>query len=301
MKIPASLKKGDKVGIVCTARSIEHEKIEFAIDTLKRWGLEPVIGKTVGAVKDQYAGTDSFRATDFQAMLDDDEIKAIICAKGGYGTVRMVDLLNFSKFRKNPKWITGFSDVTVLHAHIQQNFKIATLHAPLLSTFKRNCDVALDTMRQTLFGEDVSIKNSSHKLNRLGKASGKLLGGNLSVLYSLIGSDSDLDTEDCLLFIEDLDEYLYHIDRMVVNLKRAGKFTNIKGLLVGGMTSMNDNDIPFGKTCEEIILEHVANYDFPVCFNFPSGHIQHNHAIILGQKYELDVGVNGILLQKLDK
>ncbi len=299
MKIPASLKKGDKVGIVCTARSIEHEKIEFAIETLERWGLDPIIGKTVGAVKDQYAGTDNFRAQDFQSMLDNEEVKAIICAKGGYGTVRMIDKLDFSKFKKDPKWITGFSDITVLHAHIQQNFKIASLHAPLLSTFKRNCDIALDTMRQILFGEPVSIKNASHKLNRMGKASGKLVGGNLSVLYSLIGSDSDLETDDCLLFIEDLDEYLYHIDRMVVNLKRAGKFKNIKGLLVGGMTSMNDNDIPFGKTCEEIIAEHVSLYEFPVCFNFPSGHIQHNHAIVMGEKYELDVAESGITLKSI--
>jgi len=298
MKTPQSLKKGDKVGVVCTARSIEIEKLEFALDTLKKWDLEPVIGKSVGAVQDQYAGTDKFRADDFQSMLDNCDIKAIICAKGGYGTVRMVDFLDFTKFKKKPKWITGFSDVTVLHAHIQQNFKIATLHSPLLSTFKRNCDIALDTMRQTLLGETVSIKNAAHKLNRSGKASGKLIGGNLSVLYSLLGSKSDLVTDDGLLFLEDLDEYLYHVDRMVVNLERAGKFKNIKGLLIGGMTKMNDNDIPFGKTCEEIILEHVAEYDFPVCFNFPSGHIQHNHTVILGGRYELDVAEDSILLKK---
>ena len=298
MKIPVSLKKGDKVGVVCTARSIEIEKLEFAFDTLKKWDLEPVIGKSVGAVHDQYAGTDKLRADDFQSMLDDNDIKAIICAKGGYGTVRMIDFIDFNRFKKRPKWITGFSDITVLHAHIQQNFKIATLHSPLLSTFKRNCDIALDTMRQTLFGEIVSIKNAAHKLNRTGKATGKLVGGNLSVLYSLLGSKSDLETDGFLLFLEDLDEYLYHIDRMVVNLKRAGKFKNIKGLLVGGMTSMNDNDTPFGKTCEEIISEHVSDYDFPVCFNFPTGHIEHNHTVILGGKYELDVTEDSTLLKK---
>ncbi len=294
MKIPPFLKKGDKVGIVCTARAIDLEKIEFALTTLKAWGLVPVLGKTIGIWQDQFAGDDIVRATDLQNMINDPEIKGIICAKGGYGTVRILDLVDFSYFKKKPKWLCGFSDVTALHAHFQQNFKIASLHSPMLSTFKGNCDEALESMRQSLLGEKVKHYTGSNKLNRLGTVSGELVGGNLSVLFSLFGSDSDLETKDKILFIEDLDEYLYHMDRMIVAFDRAGKFKDIKGLIVGGMSSMNDNDIPFGKQPNEMISQHTKKYDFPICYGFPCGHLEHNRALILGGKYELSVKESGV-------
>lgn len=296
MKIPPSIKKGDKVGIICTARAIDLEKLDFALKTLKEWGLVPILGKTVGIRVDQFAGDDVTRATDLQNMINDPDIKAIICAKGGYGTVRIIDKVDFSYFKKNPKWLCGFSDVTALHAHFQQNFGIASLHSPLLSTFKRNCDEAVESMKQSLFGIKQEHYTGSHEKNRLGEVSGELVGGNLSVLFSLFGSESDLETKNKILFIEDLDEYLYHVDRMIVAFDRAGKFKDLKALVVGGMSKMNDNDIPFGKNPVEIISEHIEKYDFPVCFGFPCGHIEHNRALILGGEYNLSVKENGVNL-----
>ncbi len=292
MIIPECLKQGDKIGIVATARKITPEEILPAVNKFKEWGLEVVCGKNLFNTYNQFAGIDTDRANDFQEMLDNPEIKAVICARGGYGTVRIIDKMNFSNFIKNPKWIIGYSDATVLHSHIHQNFQVATLHATMPINFPKDGsdNLSTSTLKKILFEKHIDqINMHPHSLNRPGTANGILIGGNLSILYSLNNSSSDIDTNGKILFIEDLDEYLYHIDRMMMALKRSGKLDNLAGLIVGGMTEMKDNTVPFCKTAEEIIAETVADYKYPVCFNFPAGHTDDNRAIILGGKYELTI------------
>lgn len=286
---PEFLKKGDKIGIVACARKISKEELQPAIDIFQNWGLEVVLGKNIFNADNQFSGTDEERAADLQNMLNDTSIKAVISARGGYGTVRIIDKLDFSTFKKHPKWIIGYSDITVLHSHIH-NMGIQTLHATMPINFKVN-EEATETLRKALFGEEIHYSFESHALNKNGKAEGILVGGNLSLLYALCGSNSDIDTKRKILFIEDLDEYLYHIDRMMMNLKRSGKLSELAGLIVGGMSDMKDNAIPFGKTAEAIILDAVKEYKYPVCFHFPCGHIDRNLAIILGRKVELEVAL----------
>ena len=289
MVSPSFLNRGDIVGIVSTARKISEEEIQPALQILENWGLKFVLGKTIGAAENQFAGSDDLRAADFQKMLDDPEIKAIWCARGGYGTVRMIDALDFSAFKNNPKWIIGYSDVTALHSHIH-NFGIETFHAQILQNLENKSAETSASIKEILFGNNYKIEVvSKGKLNRLGSARGQLVGGNLSLLYSLCGSNSAINTNGKILFMEDLDEYLYHIDRMMMNLKRNGMLKNLAGLIVGGMTEMHDSKIPFGKTAEEIIFDAVSEYNYPVCFNFPAGHITDNRALILGREIELNV------------
>lgn len=292
---PDYLNAGDRIGIVSTARKISLNELQASIKLLKKWKLEVLIGNTIGVQLNQYAGSDIERIKDFQKMLDNPKVKAILCARGGYGTVRIIDELDFSRFIKNPKWIIGYSDITVLHSHIHANFGITTLHAIMPINLNDGTDMAtsVDTLRKAIYGEQLTYKFDRHKLNKSGSGTGTLVGGNLSVLYSLIGSRSDIDTANKILFFEDLDEYLYHIDRMMMSLKRTGKLNNLAGLIVGGMTSMKDNEIPFGKTAEEIISEHVKEYNYPVCFGFPAGHPpSENRALFLGKEVYLKVGRN---------
>ena len=289
MQLPLPLKKGDKIGLVCTARLIKPEQLDPALQLFKEWDYSVVVGQTIILRHHQFAGTDAERIADFQRMLDNPEIKAIICAKGGYGTVRILDRLDFTKFKKNPKWIVGFSDITALHSHLHKNYEIPTLHAPMPSTYKFSTDAAIESLKNALTGKSLNYRVKNHPFNRTGKAEATLIGGNLSVIYSLLGSNSDISTDGKILFIEDLDEYLYHIDRMVVNLKRSGKLAKLAGLIVGGMTDMKDNDTPFGKDGEEIIAEHTAEYDYPISFGFPAGHWKDNQALILGAKASLHV------------
>lgn len=289
---PPYLKPGDKIGIVSTARKITCEELQPAIDCFQKEGFEIVFGKNLFKELNQFSGTDDERAEDFQRMMDNPEIKAILCARGGYGTVRIIDKLDFSSFRKNPKWVCGFSDVTVLHSHIWQNFEIETIHSIMPVQLKKlggESDAA-KTLVKSLKGDALDYQFRAHPLNRTGSAEGIVVGGNLSILYSLLGSVSDIDTAGKILFIEDIDEYLYHIDRMMFALKRAGKLDKLKGLVIGGMTDMKDNVVPFGKTAEEIIVDAVKEYDFPVCFHFPAGHIDANCAIYLGRIARLEVG-----------
>ncbi len=294
MITPAYLRKGDKIAIVACARKVSKEELQPAIAIFKNWGLEIILGKNLFQSQDQFAGTDEERTQDLQTMLDDTSVKAIICARGGYGILRIIDQLNFDQFKKHPKWMVGFSDVTVLHSHIH-NLQIETLHAKMLIDFTKN-ETSSESLRLALFGQLVSHTAPPHILNRTGTTKGELVGGNLSLLYALTGSVSDIDTRGKILFIEDLDEYLYHIDRMMLGLKRSGKLNHLAGLVVGGMSDMKDNKVPFGKNAEEIITDAVKEFNYPVCFHFPAGHVDQNLAIYLGRNVRLEVGEQTKLL-----
>ena len=288
MITPPHLQKGDTVAILATARKNLDDNLKPAIDLLKSWGLNVVIGSSIGLDNNQLAGTDEQRAADFQQQLNNPNIKAIWCVKGGYGTVRMIDLLDFTAFKKNPKWIVGFSDVTVLHNHLNTlGFK--SIHGIMPVTVAKATPEAIETLRIALFGEKLKYEIDPFMMNRPGKATGELVGGNLSILYSLFGSPSAIDCTDKILFIEDLDEYLYHIDRVMINLKRNGCLESIKGIVVGSMTKMKDNDIPWGKNAIEIIEDVTKTYNIPVLYNFPAGHIQDNRALILGDIVTINV------------
>ncbi|EDP98564.1 LD-carboxypeptidase [Kordia algicida OT-1] len=288
MNQPKPLHKGATVGILSTARKISIAEIEAAIELLHSWDLKVVLGTTIDLEENQFAGDDMTRAMNFQQFMDDDSIDAIWCARGGYGTIRMIDYLDFSRFVKNPKWIIGYSDVTVLHAKGQQlNFE--TLHATMPIDLSRNTSESLESLRKVLFGESLNYSVPNANFNRKGTATGELIGGNLSMLYSMTGSDLSLDTTGKVLFLEDLDEYLYHVDRMLMNLKQNKYFEGLSGLIVGGMTKMHDNTIPFGKNAQEIIVDATAEYDFPICFDFPAGHLDDNRALIFGKKVNLNV------------
>jgi len=285
---PAYLNTGDKIGIVSTARKISEQEIEIAVNVLWKWGLKPVLGQHLFSEDHQYAGADADRTADLQQMLDDPEIKAILCARGGYGTGRIVDDLSFEKFAQSPKWLVGYSDITVLHSHMHRHLDMETIHGPMAINFADERD--LGVLKDALFGEHLSYDFSGNQLNREGTAKGRLVGGNLSILYSQRSTPSDIETAGKILFIEDLDEYLYHVDRMMMNLKRSGYLSELSGLVVGGMTDMNDNKVPFGKTAQEIVKEAVSAYNYPVCFGFPAGHLDINNALIMGRTVELKVG-----------
>lgn len=288
---PPHLKKGDKIAIIASARKIALEELGAAISVFKSWGLDVVLGDNLFKQNNQFSGTDAERAADLQTALDDKSIKAVISARGGYGTMRIIDKIDFSGFIEQPKWVIGYSDITVLHSHIH-TLGIQTLHATMPINFSKN-EEAVETLMKTLFAKEFAYEFESSVFNKKGVAEAEVVGGNLSLLYALSGSISDVDTKGKILFMEDLDEYLYHIDRMLLNLQRAGKLRHLAGLLVGGMTDMKDNAIPFGKTAEEIIIDAVKEYDFPVCFNFPAGHVDRNLALVLGKRMKLVVDESG--------
>jgi muramoyltetrapeptide carboxypeptidase len=291
MITPNYIRSGDKIAIVSPARKIKREEVQTAIEVFNSWGLEVVEGKNLYDDFNQFAGTDEARRAGLQEMMDDDSVKAIVCSRGGYGTVRIIDDLDFTRFTQNPKWIIGYSDITVLHSHIHRHFGIETMHAIMPVNFKGPCDKnqSVTSLKKALLGKDLEYAFDTDPESRPGTAEGQLVGGNLSILYSLSGTPSDIDTRGKILFIEDLDEYLYHIDRMMMNLKRSGKLEGLAGLIVGGMTDMHDNEVPYDKTANEIIMEAVADYDFPVCLNFPAGHLDQNCAMILGRKVKLTI------------
>jgi muramoyltetrapeptide carboxypeptidase len=297
MIFPEKLKIGDKIGVISTARKITYEELDEAIKIIVSWGLKVELGSNLFEAYDQFSGTLEQRSADLQTMIDDDSIKAILCARGGYGTVQIIDNIDFSKLKNNPKWIAGYSDVTVLHSHLNK-LGIASLHATMPINFITNTKESLASLKNGLFENENNILYGPYPFNKFGKVEGEVVGGNLSILYSLLGSNSDIDTDGKILFIEDLDEYLYHIDRMMMNLKRNTKFTKLKGLVVGGMSDMNDNAIPFGKNAEEIILAHTKEYNFPICFGFPAGHLDDNRCIRLGVNSVLEVNKNGVSLSQ---
>tara|TARA_R110002020_G_scaffold259768_4_gene473918 strand:+ start:10393 stop:11289 length:897 start_codon:yes stop_codon:yes gene_type:complete len=285
---PNNLKEGDKVGILSTARKIKLTEIQLGIDFLIALKLEAVIGHTIGMEDDQYAGSDYQRQDDLQRMFNDPSIKGVWCARGGYGTVRIIDNIDFYKFVKNPKWLIGYSDVTVLHSHIHK-LGVQTLHSIMPYGLDNNTEAAKNSFGNAIFGKKINYSIDKSPLNRLGEGTGEVVGGNISILYSLCGSSSAITTEGKILFIEDLDEYLYHVDRMMVNLKRNHMLKNLKGLIVGGLTKMHDNTVPFGKNAQEIILDAVKDYDYPVCFDFPAGHLEDNRTLVLGAVATLKV------------
>lgn len=298
MLTPPYLKKGDKIAITCPGKSLPSD-INSAIALLESWGLEVVLGETVYASHNQFAGTDELRAKDFQRFLDDDSVKAIIAARGGYGTGRIIDSLDFSRFSESPKWVVGFSDITVLHSHIHATCEVQTIHGQMPLNVPDATKPSLESLRKALFGEPLIYEYESSIPGRNGEAEGILIGGNLTLLVMMSGSVSEMDYTDKILFIEDVGEYLYSVDRMLWQLKRAGKLAKLKGLIVGGFTDLKDNSIPFGETVPEIVMNLVKEYDYPVCFDFPAGHIENNYALVMGGKVELKIKDNVIRMSIL--
>jgi muramoyltetrapeptide carboxypeptidase len=291
-KTPPNLKKGDTIAITCPAGYMAAEKAQTCIDTLQSWGYQVMVGKTLGSNSQNYfSGTDEDRRDELQAMLDDDNINAILFGRGGYGVGRIIDQLDFTKFKKKPKWIIGFSDITVLHNHIYTNLKIATLHAPMAAAFNDDGfkNEFVQSLQKALAGKKATYKCAANPFNKKGTATGELVGGNLCLLAHLTGTPSDINTKNKILFIEDIGEQIYNIDRMLYQLKRSGKLKNLAGLVVGGFTDMKDTDRPFGKTVQEVIQAIVAEYKYPVCFNFPVSHGAANYALKVGGKYELAI------------
>jgi muramoyltetrapeptide carboxypeptidase len=277
------------------------ERAQACIDKLHEWGYYVKTGMTLGSSSQNYfSATDAERLNDLQQMLDDDKINAVLCGRGGYGISRIIDDINFKKFREHPKWIIGFSDITLLHAHIYANYGISTLHGPMAGAFidKDPNDKYLLSLKNALSGEKIKYATEVHPFNRKGEAIGELVGGNLAMLAHVIGTASDIKTKGRILFLEDVGEYLYNVDRMMLQLKRAGKFDKLAGLIVGGFTDMKDTERPFGKTAEEIIRDVIKEYDFPVCFNFPVSHTEKNYALKIGAGYKLQVKKIGVRLEE---
>ncbi|HEY0433802.1 MAG TPA: LD-carboxypeptidase [Chitinophagaceae bacterium] len=298
---PPYLIKGDLIGITCPSGFMPVEKASECIRVLnEEWGYRTVVGKTVGNEYQYFSGTDEERLKDLQQMLDDPEVKAILCGRGGYGLTRIIDRLDFKQFRRQPKWVIGYSDVTILHSHIYSNFYISSLHAPMASAFNEGAYVGryVQSLHQALQGKKLKYSCDAHSLNRKGEAIGELVGGNLTLLAHLVGTDSDLKTKGRILFLEDVGEYLYNIDRMMYQLKRTGKLAKLAGLIVGGFTDMKDTQRPFGSPAYEIIHEAVREYNYPICFGFPVSHGKENYALKIGVGYKLRVGKNKIILEE---
>jgi muramoyltetrapeptide carboxypeptidase len=295
---PPFLQAGQRVAIVAPARKISTAEIEFARQTLQGWGLEVVLGESIDAAHHQFAGDDALRRRDFQRQLDDPSIRAILCARGGYGTARLVDELDFSAFVESPKWVVGFSDITVLNSHLLR-LGYQSIHGVMPVLFgQEHGEAALASLRQALFGEPLGCTAPPHPLNRLGTATGELVGGNLSLLQTITGTSSQASFAGRILFLEDLDEYLYHIDRMLLHLHRSGQLEGLAGLVVGHFSQMRDNAVPFGQTAYEIIDYYAQRYGFPVGYGFPTGHEPDNQALLVGRPATLTVTAAGSRLSQ---
>lgn len=305
--IPPYLKPGDTIGITSPAGYISLEAILPSVQLMESWGFKVTIGNTIGKKDHTYGGTDEERRIDFQRMLDNPQIKAIMCARGGYGFVRFIDQINFNQFARHPKWLIGFSDITVLHAHVNRNFGIATLHSKMCNSFPDDWTIAepiqistILSIKQALSGENLKYTAPPALSNRYGRAEGLLVGGNLSILETLAGTVSDLNTRGKILFIEDTSEQLYSIDRMFWNLKRTGKLAHLAGLIIGGFKlKADDINEEFGQSVYEIVAEKVKEYTYPVCFDFPVGHQRNNFALKCNVKHVLLVGQEGSTLREV--
>jgi muramoyltetrapeptide carboxypeptidase len=291
MKIPPYLKKGDLIGITCSSSKMDQQAAEYAAGVISSWGYQVHMGITVGTSFHNFSAPDELRLEELQDMLDDPDIKAIIFGRGGYGMVCILDDLDFKKFRKHPKWICGYSDITTLHTHIHHNYGIPTLHSMMCSGIRPETsdNEYVDSLRLALKGAPYRYTCPPNELNRTGKASGKLIGGNLSLLANLSGTESQPDTKGKILFLEDIGEYRYNVDRMMYNLKRAGWLEDLAGLVVGSFTDAKETHVPFGQTEYEIIRNIVQDYEYPVCFGFPAGHTTENYSLKLGMPHELHV------------
>ncbi len=297
IKTPPYLQKGDTIGIVCPAGAMPAARAETCIKVLQQWGYKVKVGKTLGHEYHYFSGTDEERLTDLQMMLDDKEVKAVLCGRGGYGTSRIIDAIDWKVFKKNPKWVIGFSDITVLHSYLFTKLKTASLHAPMAAAFNDGGfkNDYVQSLKRALSGKTGLYKTTSHPFNRKGTAAGPLVGGNLSLIVHQVGTASDIDTKGTILFIEDVGEYLYNVDRMMIQLQRSGKLDELKALMVGGFSDMKDTTTPFGQTVEELIWDKVKGYNYPVCFHFPVSHDTENYALKVGVAYEISVGKNVVL------
>lgn len=290
---PPYLKAGDTVAIVAPSGALrnKNEKIELTIELLKSWGLNVVVGKNVFNINNHFAGTDEERCEDYQKALDDPTISAILCARGGYGTVRILDKLDFSKFKKNPKWLIGYSDITALHNQLQ-NEGYESIHGMMCTSAQKDLDSireTVDTFKDAVFGKPLAYTLEGSEYNKTGTATGELIGGNLTLLHTMLGSKTSMDTSGKILFIEEVGEYEYHIDRMLQSLKRAGYFDNCKGLIVGDISEVRVNSTPWGTSVEQLILDALSEYNFPIAFNMPAGHEKDNRAMIFGRTVDLTV------------
>jgi len=291
IKTAPYLKKNDTIAIVCPAGFLTLEKAATCIETLQKWGYKVKLGKTLGSQFHYFSGTDEERVADFQAMLDDKSVNAILCGRGGYGVSRIIDQLDFKAFKKNPKWIIGFSDITVLHAAVYGQVKYASIHSSMAGAFNDGGaeNEYVQSIRKLLKGQKGNYACAAHPFNRLGKASGELIGGNLSLIVHMIGTKTAYQTKNKILFIEDLGEYIYHIDRMFLQLKRAGYLDGLAGLVIGGFTDMKDTTVEFGMTVYETLQKHLKEYKYPICYDFPVSHETPNYALKVGAKHELVV------------
>lgn len=296
IQVPPYLRKGDTIGLVCPAGFMAIEKTESCVEILRNWGFKVIMGKSVGNQYHYFSGTDEERLTDLQQMLDNPEIKAILCARGGYGTSRIIDEINWKAFRKNPKWIIGYSDITVLHCHLFQKLGMASVHAPMAGAFADGEDEFVLSLKKAITGKVLTYTTENHPFNRTGKAIGPLLGGNLSLLAHLTGTPSMPSLKGAILFIEDVGEYLYNIDRMLLQLDRAGKLKNLAGMIIGGFTDSKDTITPIGKTAYELIADRISGYSFPVAFNFPVSHEKNNFALREGMNHTLKVSNSRVTL-----
>jgi len=304
---PAFLKTGDIIGITAPAGYITTGEIRSAVQKMESWGYRIQIGETIDKRDFTFGGTDEERTKDFQKMLDNPKIKAIMCARGGYGVVRIIDKLNWEKFKTKPKWIIGFSDVTVFHSHLNKNFGIASIHSKMCNSFPDDWSLAepiqietIESIQLALSGKKMKYSAVSNPQNKLGIADGVLIGGNLKMLETLAGTKSDINSAGKILFVEDTGEYMYNVDRMFWNLKRTGKLSQLKGLIVGGFKIKVDEDSDdFGKTLQDVVLEKVKAYHYPVCFDFPVGHQRNNYALKCGVKHRLNVSASEVTLKEI--
>ncbi len=299
MIVPPSIKPGDTIGIVCPAGYMPLEKAKRCILTLKKWGYHVKEGKTLGGKSGNYfSGTDEERLQDLQLMLDNPDVKAIICGRGGYGTTRILDDIDWYAFRNSPKWIVGFSDLTILHGFMHEQLQIASIHGPMAGAFNHDEGINRYTLslKDMMEGRSINYTSTPHAFDSPGKTKGVLVGGNLCIMAHAIGSNAAYQTDGKILFLEDVGEQLYNIDRMMLQLKRAGIFKKLKGLIVGGFTDNRDTDRPFGKSAYDIIREHVSEYSYPKCFGFPVSHEKENLALAIGQDYQLTIDEQGTSL-----
>jgi muramoyltetrapeptide carboxypeptidase len=300
IKIPPYVKKGDMIGITCPAGYMAAEKAQTCINTLQHWGFEVMVGKTLGSHSTNYfSGTDEERANELQAMLDDENIKAILFGRGGYGMSRIIDKLDFTKFKKKPKWVIGFSDITILHAHLYSKINTASLHAPMAAAFNEGENEFIRSLHKAMLGKKARYSCAAHPFNKPGSSTAALVGGNLCLLAHVIGTASDINTKNKILFIEDIGEQVYSTDRLLHQLNRSGKLASLSGLVVGGFTDMKDTERPFGKNVYELIREITAGYNYPVAYGFPVSHGKENYALKIGVRYHLKVGKGKTLLTEI--